>query len=236
MAEKDAHDERIKEMHNFLAWLNKQIPAGYRRMNETPQCFSPIRDYTAISDVACQKVRDNLIEADRQIISGRKSGFAGLVHVLGKEPCERCMRILNARAVHIVRHHPEIFTEAAHKLAWLDLSQRHKEQKQESAYDSLYLLQSGVPYRGCPTLKENELLFCDDVSLAHGKKALTERLKSHPSILQQCPELIEALCFGDTALFRLPGISQQFHSAASYAHLEKDRGYDRTTVRIIAKR
>jgi hypothetical protein len=253
--DRDIADERIAETGRFISIIKENVPEEYRHQFETRQCFSPVRDYQAVSDVAyvelrdhngnstqvpCRsrtfaKKRDNLILADSRLVSqardekGRfKVGYGGLAHVLGngKGPCERCLRIINAGALGMIHDlHPDMFTQAAHKLAWLEILQRRKEQAQESqgnAYsgDELLLLQAQTQQRGCTTIHDNRLAFYSEYSVNDGVRALVERVNQNLDLAREYPGLIDlARGFSESRPHKIPGMLHQFYVRTAYDHV-----------------
>ncbi len=266
----DIAQKRIEEKSSFIAWLNSGVPARYRRKLETKQCFSPVRNYQAISDVAYTEIRDeqgsliqkpcstrtftkkreNLAAAEKKVVSQARnkgrfaSGFGGLAHVLGngKEPCERCIRIINARALYIVHEaHPEMFTESSHKIVWLEMLQRANEHEQEKigdtcSGDGLFLLQAQTPERGCTTIHDNHLIFYDEKSVNHGVSALINRANANLDLMEEYPCIRDIVRgFSEPSNYRISGIRNRFVARTSYEHTQNGKINQGTIIDIFSR-
>lgn len=237
MTEIDKYQDGIEERADFIAWLNNNVPIKYRQMTETDKCFSAVEDFDAISDISFPKKRDNLVSANKKL-AGK------IAHAIGNagEPCERCIRMINSRAVYLARHHDELFTEAAHKLIWMELSQRDEEHAKETGNresyhtDGLFLLQVQSPYMGCPTLHETHLVFYDENSVFHGRRTLVDRIIKNPSLLNQYPGLKDFREFGGEKPYHFQGINHNFVVVSTEEHSPQSRGFKRTIVDIVARK
>lgn len=225
------------EQRHFLGWLRRQIPVRYQKIKATDGCFSPAEHFDAISDFSLPNKKAKLIISNHKLA-------AFIAHLLGNGECHctRCLRILNARAIYLVRYHSELFTEACHKVVWMELFQRNKEHQaelqngQHYKSDGLFLLYAKAPYRGCPSVQDNHILFFDKYSLWHGMGVFQRRIAEHPHLAKEYVGLKDLAEFDEPRDYRFPGLKTRFFAASSQRFSSHGSCTRQTVVDIVAKR
>jgi len=231
---KDKFQIGIEERAKFLAWLSKHVPKRYRDMTETDECFSAaVKDFQFLY-AASEDPYLNFQEKRKSLLSLNAKLAEKWPHVFGnaEKPCERCLRVINAYALYQARHHPTIFTPSANELIALELRTRNIEHESENrGYkgDGLYLVQAKVPLMGGdPSLHETHLIFYDESTVRGGQQTLIERIRN-------ICELRNFADFSEMKPFRFPNTKHPYFVSSSEEHAQRQKGYTRTVVDIVAR-